>query len=63
MPSPCSYYIKEGLVYIALVSPLSRQPSFYLECTKVNIYLSYNVRSISNAKYARPMTLNSRRVP
>ena len=32
-----SYCAKEGLVYIALVSPLSWQPSFYLEYTKVNV--------------------------
>jgi len=63
MLSPCSYYAKKGLVCIALVSPLSRQPSSYLECTKANIYLSYNVRFISNAKYTRLITLNSLRVP
>jgi len=59
MPSPCSRYAKEGLVYIALASPLSQQPFFYLECTKANVRLSYNVRSTSNAKYARPISLNS----
>jgi len=59
MPSPYSYYTKEGLVYIALVSPTTQQPFFYLECTKANICLFCDVRSISNAKYARPMTLNS----
>jgi len=59
MLSPCSRYAKEGLVYIALASPLSQQLSSYLECTKANIRLSYNVRSISNAKYTRPITLNS----
>jgi len=37
IPSLYSYYIKEGLVYIALVSPLSRQPSLYLKYTKVNV--------------------------
>jgi len=37
MLSPYSYYTKKGLVYIALVSPLSWQPSLYLECTKANI--------------------------
>ena len=57
--SPYSRCVKEGLVYIALASPLSRQPSSYLECTKANIYLSYDVCSISNAKYTRPITLNS----
>jgi len=59
MPSPCSYYAKEGLVYVALASPLSWQPFSCLECTKANICLSYNVRSSINAKYTRPMTLNS----
>jgi hypothetical protein len=34
--SLCSYYIKKGLVCIALISPFKYQPSFYLECTKVN---------------------------
>jgi len=59
MPSPYSCCVKEGLVYITLVSPLSRQPFSYLGCTKVNIYLSYNIRSISNAKYIYSITLNS----
>ena len=59
MPSLCSRCAKAGLVCVALASPLSRQPSSYSECTKVNIRSSYNVRSISNAKYTRPMTFNS----
>jgi hypothetical protein len=59
MPSLYSRYAKEGLVYIALASPLSRQPSLYLECTKLNIRSSYNIRSSSNIKYAYPITLNS----
>ena len=59
MPSPCSRCVKKGLVYIALASPLSRQPSSYLEYTKANICLFYNVYSIFNAKYTRPITLNS----
>jgi len=59
IPFPCSCYAKEGLVYITLASPLFRQPSSYLEYTKANICLSYNIRSSSNAKYARPITLNS----
>jgi hypothetical protein len=57
--SPYSYYAKEGLVYVTLASPLSWQPSLYLECTKLNIQLSYNIRSISNAKYLHSITLNS----
>jgi len=63
MPSLYSCYTKEGLVYIALASPLSWQPSSYLECTKANIWLSCNVRSISNAKYICSITLNSLLVP
>jgi len=59
MLSLYSYYIKEGLVYITLASPLSQQPSSYLEYTKANIYLSCNVYSSSNAKYTRSITLNS----
>jgi hypothetical protein len=34
--NPYSYYIKKGLVYIILISPFRRQPSFYLKYTKVN---------------------------
>jgi len=37
IPSLYSYYAKEGLVYIALASPITQQLSFYLECTKANI--------------------------
>jgi len=51
---------KEGLVCVTLASPLSRQPFFCLEYTKANICSFYDVRFISNAKYARPITLNSR---
>jgi len=63
MPSLCSRCAKEGLVYIALVSPSSWQPSSYLEYTKVNICLSCDVCSVFNTKYTRPITLNSLRVP
>jgi len=59
MPSPYSCCAKEGLVYVALVSPTAQQPSSCLECTKANIHSSCDVRSISDAKYARPITLNS----
>jgi len=51
IPSLYSRYLKKGLVYITLVNPSSRQPSSYLECTKANIRLFYNVRSVSNTKY------------
>ena len=56
MPS-CSYYIKKGLVYIIIIAPSGRQSLFYAECIKVNMYLSYNVYSISNAKYMHYLIL------
>ena len=59
MPSPYSRCAKAGLVYIALASPLSRQLSFCSECTKANVRSFCDVRSISNAKYTRFITLNS----
>ena len=46
----CSYYIEKRLFYIAILAPKSRQPFFYIKCTKLNIYLSCDVRSVSNAK-------------
>ena len=46
-----SYYIKKKLVYIAIIALFSHQPSFYIKCTKLNIYLSCNIRSVSNAEY------------
>ena len=46
-----SRYILKGLVYIAIIAPLGRQPSFYTKCTKSNIHSSCNIRSVSNAKY------------
>jgi len=59
IPSLCSRYTKEGLVYIILASPLSWQLSSYLEYIKVNIRLSCNIRSTSNTKYTFLITLNS----
>ena len=50
MPS-CSHYKEKKLVYIIIVAPFSRQPSFYIKYTKSNIYLSCNVKSVSDAKY------------
>ena len=49
--SPCFYYAKKGLVYIAIVKSSSRQPFFCSECTKLNIYILYNLRSVSLNKY------------
>ena len=50
MPS-CSCCKEKKLVYIVIIAPFSHQPSFCVECTKLNIYLSCNIKSVSNAKY------------
>ena len=49
--SPCSYYIKKGLVYITIIALFSCQPSFYFKYTKTNTYSLYNVRLVSTNKY------------
>jgi hypothetical protein len=49
--SPCSRYIKKGLVYITLTSPFRYQPSFYLECTKANTQSLYNIYFIPLNEY------------
>ena len=46
-----SYYILKGLVYIIIMAPLSRQLSSYTKYTKLNMHLSCDVKSVSNAKY------------
>ena len=50
MPS-YSYYKEKKLVYIIIIAPFSHQPSFYIKCTKLNMCLSCNVKSVSNTKY------------
>ena len=50
--SPYSYYTKKGLVYIIIINPFSRQPFFYIKCTKLNAYILYNIHSVSFNKYA-----------
>ena len=45
--SPCSYYLKKGLVYIIITEPSNRQPLSCSKCTKLNTYMLYNIRSIS----------------
>ena len=45
------YYILKGLVYIIIIVLFSCQPSSYIKYTKLNIYLSYNIRLVSNAEY------------
>ena len=46
-----SYYTEKGLVCITIITLSSRQSSFCVKCIKLNIRLSYNIRSVSNAKY------------
>ena len=46
-----SRYMLKGLIYIAIIALLGCQPSFYTKCTKLNICLSCDIRSVSNAKY------------
>ena len=59
----CSHYIKKGLVYIAIASPSGRQPSSCTKYTKVNMRSSYNIYSVSAAKYIYYPTFLSRLVP
>ena len=47
----CSYYIEKRLSYIAILALFSRQLSSYTKCTKSNIRLSYDIKSVSNAEY------------
>jgi hypothetical protein len=49
MPS-YSCYTEKGLVYIIITALFSYQPSSCSKYTKLNIYLSCNVCSISDAK-------------
>ena len=49
--SPCSYYIKKGLVCIIIINSFSRQPFFYTKCTKLNTYILYNMRLVSFNKF------------
>ena len=62
MPS-YSYCIKKGLVYIAIVALSSCQPLSCTKYIKVNIYLSYNIYSISTTKYIYIFILFSYLVP
>ena len=43
--------VEKKLVYITIIAPFSCQPSSYIECTKSNICLSCNVKSVSNTEY------------
>ena len=58
MPS-CSYCKEKKLVYITIAALSNRQPSFYIKCTKLNIYLFCNVRLVFSIKYLYLMHLCS----
>jgi len=45
-----SRYTREGLTYIAIAAPSSRQSFSYSKYTRLNTYFSYNVQLVSNAK-------------
>ena len=45
-----SYCKEKKLVYIIIIAPFSRQSSFCVKYTKLNICLSCNVKSVFNAK-------------
>ena len=46
-----SHCIKKKLVCIIIIVPFSYQPSSCLKCTKLNMYLSCNIKSVLDAKY------------
>ena len=48
----CSYYTKKKLVCVIIMALFSYQPSSYSKYIKLNIYSSYNVKLVSNTKYA-----------
>ena len=41
---------EKKLVYIVIMAPSSRQPSSCFKCTKSNMHLSCNIRSVSDAE-------------
>ena len=47
----CSCCAEKKLVYIIIIALFSRQPSFYFECTKANIYSFCNMRLVPVNKY------------
>ena len=42
---------EKKLVYVIIIAPFSCQLSSYSKCTKSNIYLSCNIKSVSNTEY------------
>ena len=50
MPS-YSRYIERRLLYIIIVALFSYQPSSCTECTRVNMWASYNIHLVSDMEY------------
>ena len=46
----CSHYKEKKLVCVIIIAPFSCQPFSYIKCTKLNMHLSCNVRSVSNTE-------------
>ena len=46
-----SHCAEKKLVYIIIIALFSHQPSSYIKCTKSNMRLSCNIKSVSDAKY------------
>ena len=49
--STYSHCVLKGLVYIIIISLFSRQPSSCTKYTKLNMYLSCDIKLVFNAKY------------
>ena len=49
MPS-CSHCEEKKLVYIIIAALFGCQPFSYIKCTKSNMYLSCNIKSVSNTE-------------
>ena len=49
--SPCSYYMKKGLVYIIITALFSRQSSSYFKYTKANTRSLCDMRLVFTNKY------------
>ena len=61
-----SYCVLKGLVYIAIMAPLNRQPSSCTKYTKLNMRSSCDVRLVSNAEctcFTCSCVLRSLRLP
>ena len=46
-----SHYTKKKLVYVIIIVPFNHQLFSYIECTKLNICLSCNIKSVLDVKY------------